>query len=223
MITLLGTFVAPHGVADCYVIDWGYPSPVREYRDDQIVMPEDSSFGPLRAGVAVDIRLLAEGEIPVYLEHDGDALQRLIVATDLWVDIGGHPALLEIGAAIAAQSDEQSRSELVGYVTATGYAILVTEVDFIYVCYDQIDFDDSQITAPDEGDDDPAFRAGIYLGVVCDKEDQEYPVFREYEQDVLVRVVVDFRDADVKVLWNRPSQTRQAQEERAATARREAT
>lgn len=198
-ITLAGSFLAPGGYADCYILDWAYPSRYGEYDEDneaQIVMPDDAAYQSRRAGVAVDVTLPAEGEIPVYVEHVGERPIRILVSVDNWIEIGARPpAVLSSQpdhGAIGRYGDEQrTRTDLLGYVSATGRAFLITEGDFLGVCHDYVDRDNSQITVDAEGEDKPAFHCGVYVGITSEQTEQEYPVYCVYEDDAPKQVYID--------------------------------
>ncbi|HBE17188.1 MAG TPA: hypothetical protein DEG17_23080 [Cyanobacteria bacterium UBA11149] len=69
-----------------------------------------------------------------------------------------------------------------GYVTATGQAILICDTDMIQMCENYIDYNSSQITVPPDGEI-IGFRVGVIADIKSEADDREYPVYGEYEGD----------------------------------------
>ncbi len=200
----LGTFLASNGYALCHVLDWGYTSDDFEYDEDneqQLVLPADYRYGALRAGIAVEIQLPENGEIPVYVERVGATQGRIVVAIDSWVT-EGH----ELNAVpsvtgremIADDMGRLSRRETLGYVSASGNGILVTEIDFLDACRRYSSARTGQITIPPDNDEQDPLHIGVLVGLTPQRPEQEFPVFGEYEEDRLARIVVELAD----VTWH---------------------
>ncbi len=183
-VALLGTFAAVGGAARCGIIDWDYVLDDREYVDDVQIVVETPDGNRVRAGVMVDIVIPESGEVPVYAELDGTRPRRLVADATLWVPEGGTPVSGDLDLSRAGQG----RGAPLGYVTARGGSILFAETDFYRLCVDQIDYEVSQITAHDEG---PEWRVGVYARLTTLDDDREYPVYAEYEGEMLARVIVD--------------------------------
>jgi hypothetical protein len=105
------------------------------------------------------------------------------------------------------KSKELPRKRLFGYCTATGGGILICENDWLKVraCYKNFYFLDygTQVTQPDEGEDMPGFRVGVFFAVPEELQDREFPVYGEYEGDFLKRIVIEIAQREEgKKVWD---------------------
>ncbi len=189
-VTLLGSFFVDGGSGICVIIDWQHTARFREFDGYQILMPEEYGYGPLPAGLATSIMLPATGDIPVYAEYDDVTVTRIVVALDQWVAVGQQASPM-----LTPQDDSQGahhhRRDLLGHVTATAGALLVTEIDSIILSHEYDDDSGNQIIVPSEGDNDFAFHAGIRIDLGDSNKTSEYPVYGIYESNRLVRLIVE--------------------------------
>ncbi|HBE20726.1 MAG TPA: hypothetical protein DEG17_10585 [Cyanobacteria bacterium UBA11149] len=197
-----------------------YPSGDEEY--PQIIIPTDAESDPrvpryyelgyIPAGVYPSIDLRSDGrqeaeiteyvDIPVYVISKGD------FPTSIYVDIEGWIPRLEIvdeEPQPTVQTEEfdwiETRNHLTrklfGYVSATGGGILICNMDLVRLCrnYHNCLSDDNEIIAPPEGES-PGFRTGVVAHIPEELQDREFPVYGEYEGDLLKRITVEIDRAN---------------------------
>lgn len=169
--------------------------------------PRYHELGYIPAGVypSFDLRLEAKipefVDIPVYTISQGDLRTSIVVEIEEWI-----PALkildeeqdeelrkktfdIERWELLAEQ--QPFRRHLFGYVTATGGGILTCDSTFTRMCREYHDCIGNQITVPADGEESPGFRAGVIALIPEELRNREFPVYGEYEGDLLKRITIE--------------------------------
>jgi hypothetical protein len=152
-------------------------------------------------GVRVPIDVVTENEgggyaeIPAYAEYVGEQLHRVCIDIEQWVEVieGQEPQ-----RKVLLQSEQQAQRsrQFIGYLTATGGGFLIADAEFALLCRDFFDNEDSQITVQPDTEDASRFYAGVFVNIPSNSQDKEFSVYRENEQDVLKRIVIDILSVD---------------------------
>jgi hypothetical protein len=145
-------------------------------------------------------------DIPVYAISQDDWLTSIAVEIEEWI-----PALKILDEEQYEEiikktyspefydlmADKQSlRRHLFGYVTATGGVILICDTDFVRMCREYDNWIDDQITVSADGEASPGFRVGVNAHIPEELRNREFPVYGEYEGDLLKRITIEIVNAN---------------------------
>ena len=186
----------------------------------QLIIPKEFGWSPsvpdkynelgyLRVGVnpSVELGLYSSEEqapefvdIPVYALGKGDWHKSIFIEINQWVET------LEIEEGEEEQYlnsqregsnwqeiTEQLSRKLFGYTTAIGGGILICDMDFVRMCRNYHDHMSDQIIVPTI-DSVKGYRAGVMVYIPEELQDREFPVYGEYEGDLLKRIAIEIAD-----------------------------
>ncbi|HBE20730.1 MAG TPA: hypothetical protein DEG17_02775 [Cyanobacteria bacterium UBA11149] len=189
----------------------------------QIIIPTDADIDPgfprfhelgyISAGVYPSIELrdndrqeqeIREYDIPVYAIATGDSHTIISVEIEEWI-----PTLKILDEAQEEEikkkifepelcgllgTKQALRRHKFGYATATGGGILICDMDFVRMCREYHDCIGNQVIVSADGEESPGFRAGVIALIPEELQDREFPVYGEYEGDLLKRITIEIAE-----------------------------
>ncbi len=178
----------------CLIADLSYASLCTDYfdADSQIVVPTNLELGHIRAGVWAETDLIDDGEFPVYAEYEADLLLRISIEIHLFIT-EEQKFTSKMEESRLLDTTTQLIKKLLGYVAVNGGCCLITDMENVQLCLDHFNTVDSQITVPIDCDQFDSFRAGVLAETQID--DREFPVYGEYEGDLLKRITIEIADS----------------------------
>jgi len=93
-------------------------------------------------------------------------------------------------------SKQSLRRHLLGYVSAIGGGVLFCDSTFVRMCREYDCGIEDQITVPADGEASPGFRVGVNAYIPKELRNREFPVYGEYEGDLLKRITIEIVNAN---------------------------
>ncbi len=173
--------------------------------------PRYNELGYIPVGVYPSFELRAYGregqkipqyvDIPVYAIDTGDSQTIIYVEIEEWVptlkildeeqDEELRKKIFESELCDLLEGKKPRNRNLFGYVSATGGGILICDSMFVKICREYHDCIGNQITVPADGEESPGFRSGVMALIPEELQDREFPVYGEYEGELLKRITIE--------------------------------
>ena len=209
---LLGQFILIGGSSSCIIFNRAFGSQSLNYLGDsdndyQIIIPTDLfESGYILAAVQHPIELIDEKgnrfdytspldpEIPVYAEYKNELLKRISIEIASWI-VQEQNITLQRKNSLPPAKTKQLNRKLLGYVTTTGSAIVICDMDMVHLSRDCAAYE-NQLIDEMEGEDPSPLRVGVQVNLPIENREipREYPVYGEYEGETLKRITIEIVD-----------------------------
>jgi hypothetical protein len=140
-------------------------------------------------------------DIPVYAIERGDYRTIISVEIEEWIptlkilneeqEEEHRKKIFEPESYNLLVGKQPLRRHLFGYASATGGGILICDMDFVRLCREYHDCISDQVIVSADGEESPGFRAGVVAHIPEELQDREFPVYGEYEGDLLKRITIE--------------------------------